>query len=619
MNSFHKKIVFIALCFSLVLSFSLPASFAQAKQKTRYYYVTKTAYLYSSRSKSKKRLKKIEINNKLSTKTDEPYKMYQVKYAEKKGYVYKSRLGTKPKTLKKYTNRTSYIYSSNKANKKHLLKISVNRKVITKSTQSAKMFKVTYGKTTGYIYKRNLSNNYVDYSNTYGSSQITRYDISQIPKQQNSSQFKVPKFDASRIGNINSAYNYTTGSKGDMDVWDSWPLQNPDGTVAEYNGYHFVFAMAGRPNTNENYLYMFYQKVGEKSLESWKNAGRIFAGVDLSNSNDSVLKNQTQEWSGSAYKLGNKIRLFYTSFSDKQSNGASDFNQVLSTAQIDVDTNSSNVSIRDVDDQKSIFSGDGKNYQSIEQFRAEGFFNSGDNRGLRDPHYVEDNGHKYLVFQANTGTATGYQEYRSLYNKVYYGGDDTYFSNSKNSLLARADKNSVIRANAAIGIIELNDDFTLKRDMKPLLTANLVTEETERPNVVKINGKWYLFAITKGYTERVDGFNGDDNYMIGYVSDNLTGPYKPLNSSGLVLASTESFNSRTYTYSYYGIPVSSGSNTLLITSYMTNRSISSTSRSTFAPSFLVTVNGEQTEVQQGSVLEQGQVTTGNNSVQSYLR
>jgi levansucrase len=522
--------------------------------------------------------------------------MYQVKFNGRKGYVFKSKLGSDPKTLKRYTNRTSYIYSSSNASKKPLLKISVDRKVTTKSAQSAKMFKVTYGKTTGYIYKRNLSSGYSDYVRTYGTTQITRYDFSRIPDQVNDNRFEIPSFASKTIKNIASA--------SDMDVWDSWPLQNPDGTVAEYNGYHIVFAMAGSDK-----LYMFYQKVGDTSLNSWKNAGRVFSGEDLTNSTDEHLKKQTMEWSGSAYKTGNDIRLFYTSVRGYNENGANGNDQALATAKISINTNYSGLEISNIEDHKSIFDGDEKNYQTFNQFALKGMSSSGDNHCLRDPHYVEENGRKYLVFEGNTGTANGYQEYRSLYIKAYYGGDDAYFNSSKNSLLARTDRNSVIKANAAIGIIELNDDYTLKTVMKPLVTANLVTDEIERPNVVKINGKWYLFTITKGYNQRVDGFPSDNTYMLGYVSDNLTGPYKPLNDTGLVLTGNEGYNSRTYTYAYYGMPVSSGSNSLLITSYMTNRGISSTEHTTFAPSFLLTVNGDQTQVQQNSVLEQGQVTT----------
>jgi levansucrase len=458
------------------------------------------------------------------------------------------------------------------------------------------MFKVTYGKTTGYIYKRNLSSSYSDYVRTYGTTQITRYDYAQIPNQVNDNRFKVPDFSSKNIANISSA--------SDMDVWDSWPLQNPDGTVAEYNGYHIVFAMAGA-----NKLYMFYQKVGDTSLNSWKNAGRVFAGENLSSSSDAQLRKQTEEWSGSAFKIGNEIRLFYTSVLDHHENGTYGYEQTLATAKVNVSATYSGLQVSDIKDHKTIFDGDGKTYQSFDQFYSEGMYGSGDNHAFRDPHYVEENERKYLVFEANTGTTNGYQEYRSLYNKAYYGGDDNYFNSSKNSLLARTDRDSIIKANAAIGIIELNDDYSLKSVMKPLVTANLVTDEIERPNVVKINGKWYLFTITKGYNQRVDGFPSDNTYMLGYVADNLTGPYNPLNDTGLVLTGNEEFNSRTYTYAYYGMPVSSGSNNLLITSYMTNRFISSTNHSTFAPSFLLTVNGDQTQVQQNSVLEQGQITT----------
>ncbi|MFT8312372.1 MAG: glycoside hydrolase family 68 protein [Sporolactobacillus sp.] len=595
----------LVICLCFIVAFVIYAPSAQGKSKTRHYYVTKSAYFYNSNSKThKKRIQKIPLNTKLSTTTSKSYKMYQLKYNGRKGYVFKSKLGSNPTTLKRYTNRSSYIYSSSNASKKRLLKISVDRKVTTKSAQSAKMFKVTYGKTTGYIYKQNLSSSYSDYVRTYGTTQITRYDYSFIPNQVNDSRFKVPSFASKTIANISSASS--------MDVWDSWPLQNPDGTVAEYKGYHIVFAMAGADK-----IYLFYQKIGDHSIDSWKNAGRVFAGENLSNSSDEHLKNQNQEWSGSAYKIGNEIRLFYTSVYGHSENGAYGNEQVLATAKVDVDTNESGIKISDIADHKSIFDGDGKTYQTFNQFSNLGMSNSGDNHCLRDPHYVEENGRKYLVFEGNTGTANGYQEYRALFNKAYYGGNDDYFNSSKNSLLARTDRNNVIKANAAIGIIELNDDYSLKSVMKPLVTSNLVTDEIERPNVVKINGKWYLFTITKGYNQRVDGFPSDNTYMLGYVSDNLTGPYKPLNKTGLVLVGNEGYNSRTYTYAYYGMPVSSGSNNLLITSYMTNRNISSTQHSTFAPSFLLTVNGDQTQVQQQSILEQGQVTTGSNDFQSY--
>ncbi len=76
------------------------------------------------------------------------------------------------------------------------------------------------------------------YKETYGISHITRHDMLQIPEQQKNEKYQVPEFDSSTIKNISSA-------KG-LDVWDSWAITNADGTVANYHGYHIVFALAGR-------------------------------------------------------------------------------------------------------------------------------------------------------------------------------------------------------------------------------------------------------------------------------------------------------------------------------------------------------------------------------------
>jgi len=122
----------------------------------------------------------------------------------------------------------------------------------------------------------------------------------------------------------------------------------------------------------------------------------------LSDSVDQALRNQKQEWSGSAYKIGNQIRLFYTSVLDHHENGSYGFEQTLTTSKIDVSVNYSGLEISDIEDHKSIFDGDNKNHQTFNQFLKLGMSNSGDNHYLKGPHYVEDNGHKYLVFEGNT-------------------------------------------------------------------------------------------------------------------------------------------------------------------------------------------------------------------------
>ena len=454
----------------------------------------------------------------------------------------------------------------------------------------------------------------MDYKETYGISHITRYDMLKIPGQQNSPQFKVPQFDASTIKDISSAKGYDEwGNLIDLDVWDSWPLQNADGTVANYHGYNIVFALAGDPKRGwDTHIYLFYQKIGDTSIDSWKNAGRVFKDSDKFIPNDPILKNQAEEWSGSATLTSNgKVRLFYTDRDSWSPDSGHYGKQTITTAQVNLsELASDTLKIDGVEDLKSIFDGgDGTIYQNVQQFIDEGANLSGDNHTLRDPHYVEDNGHKYLVFEANTGTEDGYQGDNSLYNKVYYGGSQVFFRQEESKLLQSPKKHDASLANGALGIIELSDDYTLKKVMKPLIASNTVTDEIERANVFKMDGKWYLFTDSRGAKMTIDGIGAKDVYMLGFVSDSLTGPYRPLNGSGLVLNMNLDPADLTFTYSHFAVPQTEGNN-VVITSYMTNRGLYTDHHSTFAPSFLLNIKGDKTSVVPNSILPQGQLTIG---------
>lgn len=453
-----------------------------------------------------------------------------------------------------------------------------------------------------------------DYNNTYGISHITRYDMSKIPGQQSSPQFEVPNFDASTLKNLHVQGPDANGNLVDLDVWDSWPLQNADGTVATYNGYHLVFALAGDPSRSwDTHIYLFYQKAGETSIDSWKSAGRVFKDSDKY-TGDPILAQQTEEWSGSAtLTADNKVRLFYTDRGAYDPANALYGKQTLTTAQVNLSQpDASTVQINGVQDLKSVFDGgDGTVYQNVNQ----GQVTPGDNHTLRDPHYVEDNGHKYLVFEANTGTTDGYQGDDSLFNQAYYGGSFRFFQTEKDKLLSSPLKDAAAVANGALGIIELNNDYSLKEVLPPLITSNTVTDEIERANVFKMNGRWYLFTDSRGSKMTIDGIAAKDIYMLGYSSNSLTGSYKPLNNgSGLVLHMDKDYYDPTFTYSHFAVPQAQGNN-VVITSYITNRSISTEHHSSFAPSFLLNIFGNNTKVVPGSILAQGQLTVDNSPSQ----
>lgn len=304
-----------------------------------------------------------------------------------------------------------------------------------------------------------------------------------------------------------------------------------------------------------------------------------------------------------------EIRLFYTNRHAWDPDRGFYGKQTLTTAQVNVSQPDANtIKIDGVEDMKSIYDGkDGSIYQSVD---ITGFSKGdySDNHTLRDPHYVEDNGRKYLVFEANTGTKTGYQGAASIFNRAYYGGaGNAFFQAEKNKLLNSPDKSYMEIANGALGIIELNDDYTFKKEMKPLIASNTVTDEIERPNIFKLNGKWYLFTSTRGSKMFIDGIDDEDIYMLGYVSNSLTGTYKPLNGTGLVLHQDLDPNDITWTYAHFAIPQVKGDN-VVITSYMTNRGFFEDQHSTFAPSFLLNIKNKKTSVVKNSILEQGQLT-----------
>ncbi|SFM13915.1 levansucrase [Gracilibacillus orientalis] len=451
-----------------------------------------------------------------------------------------------------------------------------------------------------------------DYKEDYGTSTITRSDMKDMIKQHGDEDFKVPTFDSSTIQNIPSATKVTEdGEEIKLDVWDTWPLQNADGTVAEYNGYHILFGLAGNPeNAEDTFVYLFYKKADENSIDAWENAGRVFDDNDKFEANDKYLKDQSEEWSGSATFTSNgEIRLFYTNRTAFDEAKDLYGKQTLTTAQVNVsEIEDGALQVDSVEDHKSIFEGeDGSVYQNVMQAFGGDEINWKENHTLRDPHYIEENGHKYLVFEANTGTDYGYSGKDSLYNQAYYGNSNHFFQNEKDWLLDSSQKDYAELANGAIGIVEITDDYELKKVMDPLLVSNTVTDEIERPNIFKKDGKWYLFTSARGSKMTIDGIDDEDIYMLGYVSNSLTGEFKPMNKTGIVLHHDLDPYDITWNYAHYVIPQET-TDEAVVTSYMTNRGYFEDHKSTFAPSFKLSLNNKKSSVVKDSILEQGQIT-----------
>ncbi len=84
------------------------------------------------------------------------------------------------------------------------------------------------------------------------------------------------------------------------------------------------------------------------------------------------------------------------------------------------------------------------------------------------------------------------------------------------------------RAQSACGMA----DFRL---LPPIVHADGLNNELERPHMLVRDGLYYLFWSTQRRTFNPQGPTGP-NGLYGMVAPAITGPYRPLNGHGLVLA-----------------------------------------------------------------------------------
>ena len=442
-------------------------------------------------------------------------------------------------------------------------------------------------------------------------TQLTYNDFKKIAKTliEQDARYAVPFFNASKIKNMPVAktLDAQSGKVEDLEIWDSWPVQDAKtGYVSNWNGYQLVIGMMGVPNVNDNHIYLLYNKYGDNDFNHWKNAGPIFGlGTPV-----------IQQWSGSAtLNKDGSIQLYYTKV-DTSDNYTNHQKLASATVYLNLEKDQDKISIAHVDNDHIIFEGDGYHYQTYDQWKET---NKGaDNIAMRDAHVIDDeDGNRYLVFEASTGTEN-YQGDDQIYQWLNYGGTNKDNLGDFFQILSNSDiKDRAKWSNAAIGIIKLNNDVknpSVAEVYSPLISAPMVSDEIERPDVVKLGNKYYLFAATRlnrGSNDdawmATNKAVGDNVAMIGYVSDNLTHGYVPLNESGVVLTASVPANWRTATYSYYAVPVEGRDDQLLITSYITNRGevAGKGMHATWAPSFLLQINPDNTTTVLAKMTNQG--------------
>ncbi|WP_233710710.1 glycoside hydrolase family 68 protein [Natronococcus pandeyae] len=282
-------------------------------------------------------------------------------------------------------------------------------------------------------------------------------------------------------------------------VWDTWPLRNRDGSMAQFNGWQIIFSLTADPNRPEvdvpgdrhdwARISYFYSRDGK----SWQEGGVVLE-------EDEFLGDQT--WAGSAMYDPDEEQIyhFYTA-----ADSFPDVRQRLAVAVGgSIETGPHGVEITGPQEHHIIGEADGEMYQTFEQGDEQGMAHA-----FRDPWYFQhpETGEDLLVFEGNTPTG------------ATVPGQDSW--------------------NGNIGVMRAtSDDLTEWELLPPVLEAVGVNQELERPHYIFQNGNWYLFFITHEHTY-APGLQGPEG-LHGFVGDSMYDPdMEPLNESSLVIANPE--------------------------------------------------------------------------------
>ncbi len=278
---------------------------------------------------------------------------------------------------------------------------------------------------------------------------------------------------------------------GDFDLWDIWPLQLHDGSVAEIlGGSIWLILSAPRlpdPNMRHNMarIRMLHYKTG--------------AWVDLGNLLPDGLNPGSREWSGSTFydPQSGEISCYFTA-AGRAGTAPTDFEQRLFVTKAKLECAEDCITISDWQTPVPCVNNDGCYYIDLAKDQGE----PGHIRGFRDPYWFRDpaDGLAYVLF---TGSLAG----------------------------------DASRYNGVVGLAVENSQsdgapFTL---LPPIISGDGLVNEMERPHVIMREGLYYVFWSSQNCVFDPSGPQAPTG-LYGMVGESLYGPYRPLNGTGLVIS-----------------------------------------------------------------------------------
>ncbi len=273
-------------------------------------------------------------------------------------------------------------------------------------------------------------------------------------------------------------------------LWDMWPIQYPDGSTVELGGREAWVIMSAPRELHPDKRH----DVARLRLTLWDGG----AWTDCGDLLPEGLNPGAREWAGSTVYDGatGMLTLFYTATGQRGEAAPSYEQRLLQTSGrllIEGDT------VRAADwsePQESVAADD---YHYVVARETEG--RPGFIKAFRDPCHFRDpaDGQDYLLFTASLKASTS-------------------------------------EFNGVVGIARSYEPgFARWELLPPLLSADTLNNEMERPVLRVQDSRYYVFWSTQRRTFAPDGPAGP-NGLYGMVADSLFGSYRPLNGSGLVAA-----------------------------------------------------------------------------------
>ncbi len=267
------------------------------------------------------------------------------------------------------------------------------------------------------------------------------------------------------------------------DVWDLWPIQDTDGSPAVVQGTEIWMALSapavGHPEDRHDRARI---RLLAHTDDAWTDLGDVFAdGTSLG----------SREWSGSALRRPDgTVSIFYTAAGERGESRAT-FRQSVVEARPRLTTVRGAVRLERRVEHHVVLRSDDHHFLPADEIDG----GPGRIRAFRDPGWFRDpaDGHEYLLVAASVP------------------GHDHFMG-------------AVALAGATPGGWAL---------LPPLVVADGINHEIERPHIVVHQSRYYLFFSTSRHAFHPPGCAPTGLY--GFVAPEVAGPYEPLNGSGLVL------------------------------------------------------------------------------------